>query len=64
MRRIPAGIGDDRLIGGLDITATLRTGRPVAEMGVIAQTNQGVLVLAMAERVAGRYRGAARGGAR
>ena len=52
LRRIPAGIADDRLIGGLDIAATLRTGRPVAEMGVIAQANQGVLVLAMAERVA------------
>ena len=51
MRRIPASIADDRLIGGLDIAATMRAGRPIAEMGVLAQTNGGVLVLAMAERI-------------
>jgi magnesium chelatase subunit D len=51
MRRIPASIADDRLIGGLDIAATLKAGRPIAETGVIAQADGGVLVLAMAERV-------------
>ena len=51
MRRIPAGITDDRLLGGLDIAATLKAGRPVAETGVLAQADGGVLVLAMAERI-------------
>ena len=54
LRRIPATIADDRLLGGLDIAATLRAGRPVAEMGVIAQADGGVLVLSMAERVSAR----------
>jgi magnesium chelatase subunit D len=51
MRRSPPNIADDRLLGGLDLAATLRAGRPIAEMGLIAQTHGGVLVLAMAERL-------------
>ncbi len=51
IRRIPASIADDRLLGGLDIAATMRAARPIAEMGVLAQTHGGVLVLAMAERI-------------
>jgi len=50
MRRAPINIADDRLLGGLDLAATLRAGRPIAETGLIAQTHGGVLVLAMAER--------------
>jgi magnesium chelatase subunit D len=50
LRRAPANIADDRLLGGLDITATLRAGRPVVEPGIIAQSDGGVLVLAMSER--------------
>ena len=54
MRRIPASISDDRLAGGLDVAATIRTGRPVAEPGVLALADGGVLVLAMAERASPR----------
>jgi magnesium chelatase subunit D len=54
MRRIPGSISDDRLAGGLDVAATIRTGRPVAEPGVLALTDGGVLVLAMAERASSR----------
>ena len=54
MRRIPSSISDDRLAGGLDIGATIRTGRPVAEPGVLALADGGVLVLAMAERASSR----------
>jgi len=54
MRRIPASISDDRLAGGLDIGATIRTGRPVAEPGVLALADGGILVLAMAERASSR----------
>jgi magnesium chelatase subunit D len=51
VRRIPASIADDRLVGGLDVAATLQSGRPVPERGVIAETDGGVLVIAMAERL-------------
>ena len=47
----PAGIGDARLLGGLDLTATLASGRPVAERGLLAQADGGVVLAAMAERV-------------
>jgi len=50
-RRIIPNVADDRLIGGLDITATLRAGRPVAERGLLAEADGGTLVLAMAERL-------------
>lgn len=53
LTRIPAEIADDRLIGGLDVAATLRAGEPVAEMGVRVQTDGGVLAVAMAERMRG-----------
>jgi magnesium chelatase subunit D len=53
VKRVPAGIGEDRLIGGLDLTATLAAGRPVAERGVLAAADGGVVVLAMAERASG-----------
>lgn len=53
MRRAPLAIADDRLLGGLDIAATLRAGRPIAETGLLAQTHGGVLLLAMAERLGG-----------
>jgi magnesium chelatase subunit D len=51
VRRIPLGIEDDRLLGGLDLTASLASGRPVVQQGVLAQTDGGVAILAMAERL-------------
>jgi magnesium chelatase subunit D len=51
-RRLPLGIADSRLLGGLDLTATLRAGRPVAERGLLAEADGGILLLAMAERLA------------
>ncbi len=50
-RRVPLGIADSRLLGGLDLAATLRAGKPVAERGVLAEADGGVAVLAMAERL-------------
>ncbi len=50
-RRAPANIADDRLIGGLDIAATLRAGHPVADRGLLAEADGGFILLAMAERV-------------
>jgi len=52
LRRLPHGISDDRLMGGLDLAATLRAGRPVAQTGLLAQANGGFLVIPMAERLA------------
>ncbi|MEE7480817.1 magnesium chelatase ATPase subunit D [Methylorubrum populi] len=51
IRRMPPGIADDRLIGGLDLPATLRTGRPVAQRGLLAEADGGVVVVPMAERL-------------
>ena len=51
IRRMPPGIGDDRLLGGIDLTATLRAGRPVAQRGLIAEADGGLILVAMAERL-------------
>lgn len=50
-RRVPLHVGADRLLGGLDLAATLQTGRPVAQRGLLAEADGGVLLLAMAERL-------------
>ena len=50
-RRMPAHIGDERLLGGLDLTATLQAGRPVAQRGLLAECDGGLLLLPMAERL-------------
>ena len=50
LRRVPLGIPDDRFVGGLDLSSTLATGRPVVQRGVLAEAAGGVLVLPMAER--------------
>jgi magnesium chelatase subunit D len=52
LRRVAPQIEDDRLLGGLDLAASLRAGRPVLERGILAETHGGVLILAMAERAA------------
>ncbi len=50
-RRVPLHIDDGRLIGGLDLAATLRSGAPVVERGLLADVHGGVAILAMAERL-------------
>ncbi|MEL7019053.1 MAG: magnesium chelatase ATPase subunit D, partial [Pseudomonadota bacterium] len=52
VRRMPPTIDDDRLIGGLDLTATLARGRPVMQNGLLADCDGGVLLVPMAERLA------------
>ncbi|MGF1659980.1 MAG: magnesium chelatase subunit D [Rubrimonas sp.] len=52
LRRIPAHATEERLLGGLDLAATLAAGRPVARSGLLAEADGGVAVLAMAERAA------------
>ena len=52
LRRLPPGVADDRLLGSLDLAATLATGRPVHQRGLLCETNGGVLVVPGAERLA------------
>jgi magnesium chelatase subunit D len=51
-RKAPLGVADDRLLGGLDVAATLRAGRAVVQAGLLAEADGGVLILPMAERIA------------
>jgi magnesium chelatase subunit D len=51
-RKIPAGIGADRLLGGLDLAATLARNRPVYQPGVLSEADGGIAILPMAERTA------------
>ena len=53
VRRLPLNAGDDRLLGGLDLTATLAQGRPVAERGLLAEADGGLLIIPSAERLDG-----------
>jgi len=49
--RVPLHASDAALLGGLDLAATLQAGRPIAQTGLLARCDGGVLLLAMAERV-------------
>ncbi len=51
-RRMPIGISDSRLLGGIDLGATLRAGTRVAERGLLAEADGGLVIVAMAERLA------------
>ncbi|WP_232822937.1 magnesium chelatase subunit D [Oceanibium sediminis] len=50
--RVPVGAGEDRLFGGLDLAATLASGRPVIASGLVEEVGTGTLVVPMAERLA------------
>jgi magnesium chelatase subunit D len=53
-RRVPHHVTDGRLLGEIDLVATLAAGRPVAARGILAAADGGVVVVAMAERLAPR----------
>jgi magnesium chelatase subunit D len=48
--RVPPHIGSDRLTGSIDVAATLRTGKPCFDKGLIAEADGAVLLLPSAER--------------
>ncbi len=52
-RKLPLSIQDERLLGGLDLSATLNTGKPVLSKGLLAEVHGGVLLVPMAERTSG-----------
>lgn len=58
LRRMPGHVDDERLLGGIDIAASLAAGRPVVQKGLIEEAHGGALIVPMAERmdtsVAGR----------
>ena len=51
VKRIPVHVDDDRLLGGLDLTATLARGVAVSQRGLLAEADGGVIILPMAERI-------------
>jgi magnesium chelatase subunit D len=51
LRKMPLGISDENLIGGIDLDQTLRTGTAVLRQGLLAQCDQQLLLMPMAERV-------------
>ena len=52
VRRVPSHIDDERLLGGLDLGATLSTGRAVSRIGLLAEADGGLVIVPMAERMA------------
>ncbi len=50
-RRVPLGIADGRLLGGIDLAGSLSAGRPIAQRGVLAEADGGFIILPMAERI-------------
>ena len=51
VRRLPLHVDKERLLGGLDLAASLHAGRRIVQDGVLAEANGGILVVAMAERL-------------
>ncbi|MGC9268919.1 magnesium chelatase subunit D [Acidiphilium sp.] len=51
IRRLPAHITDDRLLGGLDLALTLRSGSRIAATGLLAEVDGGIVIIPMAERL-------------
>lgn len=50
-KKLPLHIDDDRLLGGVDLAASLVGGRPVFQSGILMEADGGIIQLAMAERV-------------
>ena len=51
LRRLPGHADAERLLGGLDLGATLHAGKAVYQAGLLLQTSPTVLLLPMAERL-------------
>ncbi len=50
-RKLPSHVDDERLLGGVDVAASLATGRTVTQKGLLAEARGGVLIIPMAERM-------------
>ncbi|OBX20582.1 magnesium chelatase [Erythrobacter sp. QSSC1-22B] len=51
LRRLPAHIDDERLLGGIDMAASLALGRSVRQTGLLEEVAGGVVLVPMAERL-------------
>lgn len=51
LRRIPGHVDDERLLGGIDLAASLAAGAPVRQSGLIEEASGGALITGMAERM-------------
>jgi magnesium chelatase subunit D len=51
LRKIPANITEGRLLGGIDLSATLQHGKPISETGLLGECDKQVVIAAMAERL-------------
>ena len=51
IRKIPANISEGRLLGGIDLGATLQHGKPIAEAGMLGECHGRIVIAAMAERL-------------
>jgi len=56
--RVPPDVAIGRLVGGLDLAATLAAGRSIAERGLLATADGGAIVLPLAERLRPEVAGA------
>jgi magnesium chelatase subunit D len=57
LRRMPGHIDDERLLGGIDLAASLSAGRPIRQTGLIEEARGGALLAGMAERMDGSIAG-------
>jgi magnesium chelatase subunit D len=51
LRRLPGHVDDERLLGGVDLAASLAAGRPVRQTGLIEEARGSALIAGMAERM-------------
>ncbi|MGZ8377634.1 MAG: magnesium chelatase subunit D, partial [Gemmatirosa sp.] len=51
-RRLPLSVSDDRLLGGVDLVATLAARRRVVARGLLAEAHRGTVVVPLVECVA------------
>lgn len=51
LRRLPANVDDEGLLGGIDIAASLAEGRAVERAGLLSETRGGAVIVPMAERL-------------
>lgn len=51
LRRMPSHADESRLLGGLDLAATLQAGKPVLKPGLLSEIDGGLLLCPMAERL-------------
>ena len=51
LRRLPGHVDDERLLGGIDLAASLSAGKPIRQTGLIEEAREGALIAGMAERI-------------